>query len=145
MMLGITIVLLQARPFMSHTRPWRAVTDSERPADLQIAFRQTEYFLPSHVACELLTQVQPPHHLPLPSVPPTPQVSNWRQWFVLLGRVAPSDQDMSDLLRCAWRHGAAQGYHRSDMDFSRVQRSGVSKILLKGQSYGMPPATKSGE
>lgn len=87
-----------------------------------------------------------PPPLPAPCLlSPLSQMSNWRQWFVLLGRVAPSDQAMSDLLRCAWRHGAAQGYHRADMDFSRVQRSGVSKILLKGQSYGMPPATKSGE
>jgi len=71
------------------------------------------------------------------------ELSDWQAWFTMLGREAPSEQQMSDLLRCAWRQGEARGYHRADMDFSRVQRSGVSKILLKGQSYGMPPATKS--
>jgi hypothetical protein len=38
-----------------------------------------------------------------------------------------------------------QGYHKKDMDFSSVQASGVSRILLKGQSYSTPPGTKTSE
>lgn len=52
---------------------------------------------------------------------------------------------MSDLLRWAWSSGVAKGYHSVNTDFTRIQKSGVSTILLKGQSYAMPPAAKSGE
>lgn len=63
---------------------------------------------------------------------------------MLLDRQAPSDEALSDLLRWAWAAGAAKGYHSATTDFSRVHASGVSTILLKGQSYSMPPSAKSG-
>lgn len=73
------------------------------------------------------------------------QLTNWCEWFTLLGRAGPTDQAMSDLLRWAWSSGVAKGYHSVNTDFTRIQKSGVSTILLKGQSYAMPPAAKSGE
>ncbi|KAJ3019380.1 hypothetical protein HKX48_002136 [Thoreauomyces humboldtii] len=46
-------------------------------------------------------------------------------------------------LTAQWRESVAnslrKGYHRRGMDFSAVQRSGVSRILLKGDSYTAPP------
>jgi hypothetical protein len=63
---------------------------------------------------------------------------------VLLGRERPSDQALTDLLRWSWSSGEAKGYHSVNTDFSKIHRSGVSKILLKGQTYAMPPAAKSG-
>ena len=73
------------------------------------------------------------------------QVSNWQQWFRLLGRQEPTDAQMTDLLRWCWKDGAAKGYHKAGMDYSRIQAGGVSRILLKGQSYGLPPAAKQGK
>jgi hypothetical protein len=52
---------------------------------------------------------------------------------------------MSDLLRWAWASGVSKGYFSAATDFSRIQASGVSNILLKGQTYAMPPDTNSGE
>ncbi|WIA39460.1 hypothetical protein OEZ86_005559 [Tetradesmus obliquus] len=67
----------------------------------------------------------------------------WQEWFRLLGRAPPSAAAMSDVLRLAWQRSLAKGYHKKDMDFSKVQASGVSRILLKGQSYSTPPGTKT--
>lgn len=64
---------------------------------------------------------------------------------MLLGREGPSEQALTDLLRWSWSSGEAKGYHSATTDFSRIHRSGVSNILLKGQTYAMPPAAKSGE
>jgi hypothetical protein len=69
----------------------------------------------------------------------------WQDWFGLLGRPAPTAAAMSDLLRAAWQRSLAKGYHKKGMDFSKVQASGVSRILLKGQSYSTPPGTKTSE
>lgn len=52
---------------------------------------------------------------------------------------------MSDLLRSAWRRGEKKGYHSANTDFNKIHASGVSRILLKGQSYSTPPGTKSVE
>lgn len=73
------------------------------------------------------------------------QLDGWQSWFQLLGRKVPTAQSMSDLLRMAWRRGEKKGYHSAKTDFSRIHASGVSRILLKGQSYSTPPGTKSGE
>ena len=73
------------------------------------------------------------------------QLSSWQEWFVLLGRECPSPQVMSDLLRWAWCSGVAKGYHSKTTNWAAIQKSGVSRILLKGQSYAMPPTAKKGE
>jgi hypothetical protein len=108
---------------------------------------------PKSLACLLDKPSKPKVVLDPPYLPPfslaplfssPPQLSSWREYYVLLGRQAPSDAALSDLLRWAWAAGAAKGYHSADTDFSRVQASGVSTILLKGQSYSMPPSAKSG-
>lgn len=52
---------------------------------------------------------------------------------------------MSDLLRWAWAAGVSKGYFSAATDFARIQASGVSTILLKGQTYAMPPAATAGE
>lgn len=69
----------------------------------------------------------------------------WQEWFRLLGRAPPRAAAMSDVLRLAWQRSLAKGYHKKDMDFSKVQASGISRILLKGQSYSTPPGTKTSE
>lgn len=66
-------------------------------------------------------------------------VNNWTQFWRLAGMVEPAPAKLTAMLRQAWKNSLAKGYHRKDMDFMRVHASGVSRILLKGQSYSAPP------
>jgi stress response protein SCP2 len=59
----------------------------------------------------------------------------WPSFFSLIGRTCPSKAQLTGILRGAVRNSMKKGYHSATMDFSRIQSSGVSKILLKGQSY----------
>jgi stress response protein SCP2 len=47
------------------------------------------------------------------------------------------------LLKKAIYNSQKKGYHTDGMDFGRVHRSGVSNILLKGQSYSVNPGIRS--
>ncbi len=62
---------------------------------------------------------------------------------MLSGMCCPSDGMLTAMLRSSWKASLVKKYHTLDMDFSRVQRSGVSKILLKGESYTAPPNIKA--
>ena len=42
-------------------------------------------------------------------------------------------------LKAAWNTSISHGYHTETTDFSKIHRSGVSKILLTGESYSADP------
>ena len=59
----------------------------------------------------------------------------WPEYFdcVCLRRVSP--ETLQDMWLRSVRSSLAAGYHTTRTDFSRIQKSGVSSILLRGQSY----------
>eukprot|EP00798_Chlamydomonas_sp_ICE-L_P013697 gene13697-19589_t len=66
--------------------------------------------------------------------------STWPQIMALWGMdPLPGPACLSEFLRNSWDQSLRAGYHKKDMDFSKVQASGVSKILLKGESYSASP------
>ncbi len=66
----------------------------------------------------------------------------WPMVFKVLGVPCPSRPTLLAKLERAVRNSEEKEYHRAGMDFSRLQKSGVSKILLKGESYSAPPNMK---
>eukprot|EP00617_Octactis_speculum_P009369 CAMPEP_0185791974 /NCGR_PEP_ID=MMETSP1174-20130828/158673_1 /TAXON_ID=35687 /ORGANISM="Dictyocha speculum, Strain CCMP1381" /LENGTH=648 /DNA_ID=CAMNT_0028486987 /DNA_START=1519 /DNA_END=3468 /DNA_ORIENTATION=- len=66
----------------------------------------------------------------------------WPGVFVLLGVACPHRDTLLQVLEGAVSRSLKKGYHRDGQDFSAVHRSGVSKILLKGESYTAPPNLK---
>jgi len=54
----------------------------------------------------------------------------------------PAKRDLLALLEDAVTNSLRKGYHREGQDFSRLHASGVSKLLLKGESYAVPPNLK---
>jgi len=59
---------------------------------------------------------------------------SWPDFFALINVPCPSNAHMDGWLRRSVQQSEAKGYHTRGMDFSRVQRSGVSAILRKGES-----------
>ena len=59
---------------------------------------------------------------------------SWPAFFSLINVPLPSKAQLDGMLRQAVRNSEIKGYHTRGMDFSRVQRSGVSTILRKGES-----------
>lgn len=50
-----------------------------------------------------------------------------------------SPTTMTAILRQSWTNSLSLGYHDRWTDFSKVQRSGVSTLLMKGESYSAAP------
>ncbi|KAJ3285338.1 hypothetical protein HK104_009537, partial [Borealophlyctis nickersoniae] len=69
-------------------------------------------------------------------------VDSWPAYFRACYLAPPSPALLTWQLQQAVRNSLRKGYHRRNMDFSKIQRSGVSKILLKGESYSAPPNLK---
>jgi len=61
----------------------------------------------------------------------------WPQIFRCLAVACPPKDRLAAVLRDAVVRSARYGYHTPGMDFSRIQRSGTSAILRKGESYGI--------
>ncbi len=67
-------------------------------------------------------------------------MSSWSQALALLGLKGMDDVGIARQMRGAWKRSLSLGYHTLDTDFSSVHRSGVSKLLLKGETYaGLGP------
>ena len=60
---------------------------------------------------------------------------SWPAFFELVNVPLPSKAHLDGMLRQAVLNSASKQYHRPGMDFSRVQKSGTSAILRKGESY----------
>ncbi|KAK6360330.1 hypothetical protein TWF730_006476 [Orbilia blumenaviensis] len=69
-------------------------------------------------------------------------LESWPEFFDGLFVKRPSRAALTALLQQAVRNSLRKRYHRLGMDFSKIQASGVSRILLKGQSYSVPPNLK---
>jgi len=67
-------------------------------------------------------------------------VECWQEFFKYIrAPCPPSKAVMAQMLRHAVRQSRRLGYHKAGMDFSRVQASGTSTILAKGQQYSASP------
>jgi len=63
-------------------------------------------------------------------------VNSWSRFFILMRAPRPqSKEKMAEILRNAVKESIRKKYHTRNMDFSRIQASGTSKILSKGQQY----------
>ncbi|KAF3905855.1 hypothetical protein AA313_de0207750 [Arthrobotrys entomopaga] len=69
-------------------------------------------------------------------------LSTWTEFFDALFVRRPTKADLTALLQQSVRNSLRKRYHRAGMDFSKIHASGVSRILLKGQSYSVPPNLK---
>jgi len=63
------------------------------------------------------------------------ETNKWPDFFKHIEIKAPSPLDMTNRLTQAVRNSLKKRYHSKNMDFSAIHKSGVSKILLKGESY----------
>jgi len=70
-------------------------------------------------------------------------VDSWPAFFALINVPLPSKAYMQSWLGRAVVNSEKKGYHKRGMDFSRVQRSGVSAILRKGESVSASPTMKA--
>ncbi|KAJ6260262.1 Ubiquitin-conjugating enzyme [Drechslerella dactyloides] len=66
-------------------------------------------------------------------------LETWPQFFEAVFVPVPPMVNLTALLQQSVRNSLRKRYHRAGMDFSRIQASGVSRLLLRGQSYSVPP------
>jgi len=62
-------------------------------------------------------------------------VETWPGFFSACKRPCPSPSALTDILKQAVKNSRHKKYHTDKTDFSRIQASGVSHILKKGESY----------
>jgi len=63
------------------------------------------------------------------------KTTNWTDFFKHIDIKAPNHTEMTNRLKQAVKNSLRKKYHTKTTDFSRIHASGVSKILLKGESY----------
>jgi stress response protein SCP2 len=67
---------------------------------------------------------------------------SWPQFFSISGIPLPSKSFLLSTLEQAVKNSLKKGYHSRDTVFQNVMKSGVSKILLKGETYSAAPNLK---
>jgi len=71
-------------------------------------------------------------------------VNTWQHFFRLMGVRGPATRaDMDKMLKTCVQNSRKKRYHKAGMDFSRVQASGTSKILSRGQTYSASSGLKN--
>ena len=65
-------------------------------------------------------------------------VSSWPDYFRMLHLKAPSDSYLTDWMKRSVVESLRAGYHTRGMNFGAVHKSGVSRLLLSGESYSAP-------
>jgi len=73
----------------------------------------------------------------------TLSMDSWPEFFALINAALPSKAYMKAWMVRAVGNSERKKYHKRGMDFSRVQRSGVSSILRKGESVSASPTMKA--
>lgn len=63
---------------------------------------------------------------------------DWPFFFRIVGMQCPTKAYLTQWLGQCWKNSLRKGYHKRDTKFENIQRRGVSKILLKGESYSAP-------
>ena len=66
------------------------------------------------------------------------EVPAWPEWFNLVGLKQMAPHALTAVLRKSWSNSLKLGYHKKGMDFEAVHRSGISRLLMKGESYSAP-------
>jgi ubiquitin-protein ligase/stress response protein SCP2 len=87
-------------------------------------------------------QGRPPLHLRRAfqnSVNEVLSFDTWPKYFQIAKVPLPSKDQLLNALEEAVGNSLKKGYHDKDTDFSKIHKSGVSRILLKGQSYSADP------
>ena len=69
--------------------------------------------------------------------------NSWPDFYALINVPLPSKAYMHAWFIRAVGRSEQKGYHKKGMDFSRVQRSGVSAIMRKGESVTASPTMKA--
>ncbi|PRP81326.1 hypothetical protein PROFUN_04561 [Planoprotostelium fungivorum] len=59
----------------------------------------------------------------------------WEKYFPLLGLVCPPPGKLTSWLRSSVKNSLKKGYHTARTNFGAIQKSGVSSILKKGETY----------
>ena len=71
------------------------------------------------------------------------QFSSWPEFFSIGGfPKIPSPQQLVETLESSIKNSLKKGYHSANTKFENVMKSGVSRILLKGNSYTVDPGIK---
>lgn len=70
------------------------------------------------------------------------EADSWGKVFECLRTALPPKRTFLSILESAVKNSLKKGYHDVNTRFDRIHRSGVSHILLKGQSYSAPPNLK---
>jgi len=63
------------------------------------------------------------------------EANDWESVLRIAGIPLLTPQEMLRKLECAVENALVKGYHSKSTDFSKVHKSGVSKILLKGKAF----------
>lgn len=67
------------------------------------------------------------------------QFNTWPQFFSISGIPLPSKGQLLGTLEASVTNSLKKGYHSKDTVFQNVMKSGVSQILLKGETYSTAP------
>jgi|TARA_B110000208_G_C11716239_1_gene411182 stress response protein SCP2 len=68
--------------------------------------------------------------------------STWPAKFAAMRIKCPSPEELTDKLVRAVKRSREKGYHRHGMNFTKVHSSGVSRILMRGETYTAAPNLK---
>lgn len=64
-------------------------------------------------------------------------VDTWPAFFEACRHPCPGPAALTDIWKQATKNSLKKGYHSEKTDFRAIQKSGVSHILKKGESYGV--------
>jgi stress response protein SCP2 len=70
------------------------------------------------------------------------EFETWPQYFSISGMPLPSKPFLLSTLEQAVKNSLKKGYHSRNTVFQNVMKSGVSRILLKGETYSAAPNLK---
>ena len=59
---------------------------------------------------------------------------DWQSLFRAIALAPPSPEKLTGIVERSIARSLKKGYHRTDMDFSRIMRSGTSRILMRGDT-----------
>eukprot|EP01026_Neomeris_dumetosa_P035059 TRINITY_DN2804_c0_g1_i3.p1 TRINITY_DN2804_c0_g1~~TRINITY_DN2804_c0_g1_i3.p1 ORF type:complete len:977 (+),score=62.34 TRINITY_DN2804_c0_g1_i3:158-2932(+) len=69
-------------------------------------------------------------------------ITSYNQFFRFIGVTNLDPKQLTLRLRLSWQRSLEKQYHTKTTNFSRIHSQGVSKILLKGETYTTPPNIK---
>jgi ubiquitin-protein ligase/stress response protein SCP2 len=70
-------------------------------------------------------------------------VDSWEGFFGMVRREAPSPAQVTDMIKRSMHDSLRKRYHTKKTDFSKIHRSGVSRLLKCGESYSVSSGISS--